>query len=264
MDDGRTPDIDDRHRSGARSRRASSTGAGGGAKTATATARCDTRSIGPSRRWSLRRAPPLTRRSRRLAAGASTPFGHATAARWDLHGVLAPLAEPILTRIRAVGSGRSGRPSRTSSTCSAPIRRSRRWLSREQTPELPASVPDGVDEGFPEEETGRMGSLPEIRARLDDAMDGAADDGEPRRRSSRRRPGGRPCRRCRLPARTDVLAPPGAHGPGRQDSRHARSTRPRRIGSRAWCSAHTAGSRRPSTGCRRAWPMRGGGHWKMR
>ena len=34
------------------------------------------------------------------------------------------------------------------------------WLSREQTPELPASIPDDVDEGFPEEEAEARARLP--------------------------------------------------------------------------------------------------------
>jgi hypothetical protein len=106
----------------------------------------------------------------------STPFGHATAARWDLHGVLAPLAEPDLDADPGGGEW-------TVRQTLAHIVHVQRaypafaswWLSREQTRELPPGVPDGVDEGFPEEATDGIGSLPEIRARLDDAMDGAAE-----------------------------------------------------------------------------------------
>ena len=108
-------------------------------------------------------------------AGA-TPFGHATAARWDLHGVLAPLADADLDADPGGGEW-------TIRQTLAHIVHVQRaypafaswWLSREQTPELPASIPDGVDEGFPEEEAEGAGSLAEIRARLDDAMDGASE-----------------------------------------------------------------------------------------
>ncbi len=49
------------------------------------------------------------------------------------------------------------------------------WLGREQTTELPASAPDEVGEGFPDESDEGAGSLTEIATRLDAAMDGAAE-----------------------------------------------------------------------------------------
>ena len=49
------------------------------------------------------------------------------------------------------------------------------WLTREQTAELPPSVPDDVGIGFPEEEEEGVGTLLDIRDRLDAAMDGAAE-----------------------------------------------------------------------------------------
>ena len=49
------------------------------------------------------------------------------------------------------------------------------WLRREQTEELPASAPDEVGEGFPDESDEGAGSLTDIAARLDAAMDGAAE-----------------------------------------------------------------------------------------
>ena len=108
-------------------------------------------------------------------AGA-TPFGDATAARWDLHGVLAPLADADLDADPGGGEW-------TVRQTLAHIVYVQRaypafgawWLSREQTPELPASVPDGVDEGFPKEEAEGVGTLADIRGRLDEAMDGAAE-----------------------------------------------------------------------------------------
>ena len=100
----------------------------------------------------------------------------ATAARWDLHGVLAPLVDADLDADPGGGEW-------TIRQTLAHIVHVQRaypsfaawWLSREQTPELPASIPDGVEEGFPEEESEGTGSLAEIRSRLDGAMDLAAE-----------------------------------------------------------------------------------------
>ena len=108
-------------------------------------------------------------------AGAAA-FGHATAARWDLHGLLAPLGDADLDMDPGAGEW-------TVRQTLAHIVHVQRaypafaswWLSREQTAELPPSIPDGVDEGFPEEEADGVGTLAEIRTRLDDALDGAAE-----------------------------------------------------------------------------------------
>ena len=115
-----------------------------------------------------------------LAAGArpagAAAFGSATAARWDLHGALAPLVDADLDADPGGGEWTIRQ------TLSHIVHVQRAypafaawWLSREQTPELPESIPDGVDEGFPEEEADGVGTLAEIRARLDGAMDGAAE-----------------------------------------------------------------------------------------
>jgi uncharacterized damage-inducible protein DinB len=108
-------------------------------------------------------------------AGAAA-FGLATAARWDLHGVLAPLVDADLDADPGGGEW-------TIRQTLAHVVHVQRaypsfaswWLSREQTPDLPKSIPDGVDEGFPEEHADGTGTLAEIRARLDGAMDGAAE-----------------------------------------------------------------------------------------
>jgi DinB superfamily len=108
-------------------------------------------------------------------AGAAA-FGLATAARWDLHGVLAPLVDADLDADPGGGEW-------TIRQTLAHVVHVQRaypsfaswWLSREQTPDLPESIPDGVDEGFPEESADGTGTLAEIRARLDGAMDGAAE-----------------------------------------------------------------------------------------
>ena len=114
------------------------------------------------------------------AAGArppgAAPFAHATAARWDLHGLLAPLVDADLD------ADPSGGEWTIRQTLAHIVYVQRAypafgswWLSREQTAELPSSVPDGVDEGFPTEEADGEGTIAEIRQRLDDAMDGAAE-----------------------------------------------------------------------------------------
>ena len=108
-------------------------------------------------------------------AGAAS-FALATAARWDLHGVLAPLNDADL-------DADPGGDEWTIRQTLAHIVHVQRaypafaswWLSREPTPELPSRIPDGVDEGFPEEEADGAGSLRDIRTRLDEAMDGASE-----------------------------------------------------------------------------------------
>jgi DinB superfamily len=106
----------------------------------------------------------------------SAPFAHATAARWDLHGLLAPLVDADLD------ADPGGREWTVRQTLAHIVYVQRAypafgswWLTREQTAELPASIPDGVDDGFPTEEADGEGSLADIRVRLDDAMDGAAE-----------------------------------------------------------------------------------------
>ena len=115
-----------------------------------------------------------------LAAGTrpagAAAFGSATAARWDLHGVLTPLADADLDADPGGGEWSI----RQTLAHIVYVQRAYPsfaawWLSREQTPELPESIPDSVDEGFPEEEAEGVGTLAEIRARLDGAMDGAAE-----------------------------------------------------------------------------------------
>jgi uncharacterized damage-inducible protein DinB len=106
----------------------------------------------------------------------SAPFALATAARWDLHGLLAPLADDDLDTDPGGGEWTI----RQTLAHIVHVQRaypsySSWWLSREPTPELPRMIPDSVDEGFPEEEADGVGMLAEIRQRLDEAMDGAAE-----------------------------------------------------------------------------------------
>ncbi len=108
--------------------------------------------------------------------GGTGPFANATVARWDLHGLLLPLADLDLDADPGGGEW-------TIRQTLAHILYVQRaypafaawWMSREQTPELPPAVPDGVDEGFPPEGADADGSLAEVRGRLDDAMDGASE-----------------------------------------------------------------------------------------
>ena len=118
--------------------------------------------------------------SRAVAQGEDAPpaagaFAAATVARWDLHGLLAPLADADLDADPGGGEWTI----RQTLAHAVNVERaypsfSAWWLSREQTRQLPDSVPDEVGEGFPDEIADGAGSLGEIRSRLDFAMDEAA------------------------------------------------------------------------------------------
>ncbi|MGI8929291.1 MAG: DinB family protein [Candidatus Limnocylindrales bacterium] len=98
----------------------------------------------------------------------------ATAARWDLHGVLAGLDDADLDRDPGNGEW-------TLRQTLAHIVSGQRaygwftywWLSQRDRPldDFPARVPDDVEMGFPEEETEGLGTLAEIQGRLDDILD---------------------------------------------------------------------------------------------
>ena len=110
------------------------------------------------------------------APPAAAAFAAGTVARWDLHGLLAPLSDADLDADPGGGEWTI----RQTLAHAVNVERaypsfSAWWLGREQTPELPASVPDEVGEGFPEEADDGLGTLAEIRERLDAAMDGAAE-----------------------------------------------------------------------------------------
>lgn len=119
--------------------------------------------------------------ARSVAEGGAPPaaagaFAAATIARWDLHGLLAPLSVDDLDADPGSGEWTI----RQTLAHAVNVERaypsfSAWWLGREQTPELPAGVPDEVGVGFPEEADEGVGSITEIRERLDTAMDGAAE-----------------------------------------------------------------------------------------
>ncbi len=103
-------------------------------------------------------------------------FAAATAARWDLHGLLASVTDADLDRDPGGGEWTI----RQTLAHTVYVERaypawSAWWLGREQTDDLPAAAPDEVGEGFPEESDEGAGSLSDIAARLDAAMDGAAE-----------------------------------------------------------------------------------------
>jgi len=107
---------------------------------------------------------------------AALTFRPATVARWDLHGLLAPLTDADLDADPGNGEWTIRQTlAHTVNVGRAYPSFSAWWLTREQTPELPPSVPDDVGVGFPEEVDEGVGTLVEIRERLDTAMDGAAE-----------------------------------------------------------------------------------------
>lgn len=104
----------------------------------------------------------------------SRHLAQATAARWELHGALAGLSDADLDR--SAGDewtlrqtlGHIVNVQRAYGSFTA------WWHARAAEPDFPAEVPDGVGEGFPEEEADARGSLEEIRLRLDAVIDTAA------------------------------------------------------------------------------------------
>ena len=113
-------------------------------------------------------------------AGAGGPaaaaFAAATMARWDLHGLLAPLSDADLDADPGGGEWTIRQTlAHTVNVGRAYPSFSAWWLTREPTPELPTKIPDEVGEGFPGEDEEGTGTLLDIRHRLDAAMDGAAE-----------------------------------------------------------------------------------------
>ena len=110
-----------------------------------------------------------------VAPAAAHSFELATAARWDLHGLLAPLDDADLD----ADPGGAEWTMRQTLAHIVYVQRaypawSSWWLIRDQDEPLPGQAPEEVGIGFPEEEEQGVGSLSEIRDRLDEAMDGAA------------------------------------------------------------------------------------------
>ena len=121
-------------------------------------------------------------RARRAVAAAGAPpaaahaFELATAARWDLHGLLASVDEADLDADPGGGEWTL----RQTLAHIVYVQRaypawSAWWLTRDQDTPLPARAPEDVGVGFPEESDEGRGSLDEVRRRLDEVMDAAAE-----------------------------------------------------------------------------------------
>ena len=116
------------------------------------------------------------RSSGRSTTGRPRSIRRRHVARWDLHGLLTSVGDADLDRDPGGGEWTI----RQTLAHTVYVERaypawSAWWLGREQTDELPASAPDEVGEGFPDESDEGAGSLSDIGARLDAAMDGAAE-----------------------------------------------------------------------------------------
>jgi uncharacterized damage-inducible protein DinB len=128
---------------------------------------------------SLERATGLVGRA--VAAAGEPPDGAhafelATAARWDLHGLLAPLADADLDQDPGGGEWTL----RQTLAHVVYVQRAYPawgafWMSRGHGGDLPAQAPEEVGDGFPAEADEGLGSLAEIRDRLDGVMDMASE-----------------------------------------------------------------------------------------
>jgi uncharacterized damage-inducible protein DinB len=101
------------------------------------------------------------------------PFaGSASAARWDLYGLLAPLTDQDLDKP-------TGNDEWTVRQTLGHIVNGQRayfwytswWLANADADDFPPRVPEDVASEFPEEETEGVGSLDDIRQRFDDVLD---------------------------------------------------------------------------------------------
>ncbi len=98
--------------------------------------------------------------------------GSTTAARWDLHGLLASLTNEDLDRP-------TGNDEWTLRQTLAHIVNGQRayfwytswWLARKDADDFPPRVPEDVAKEFPEEDSDGAGSLDDIRRRLDEVVD---------------------------------------------------------------------------------------------
>jgi hypothetical protein len=108
-------------------------------------------------------------------APAVDPIAAATAARWDLHGLLAGLSDEDLDRDPGGGEwtirqtlGHVVEVQRAYSWITA------WWLGQRDQPVFAPRVPDEVNALLPGDEENMAGSLSEIRARLDDVFESGA------------------------------------------------------------------------------------------
>ena len=201
---------------------------------------------------SPRLARPATAGPMPAAAGA---FGLGTMARWDLHGLLAPLADADLD----LDPGGGEWTIRQTLAHAVNVQRaypsfSAWWLTPRADPRPAAEragrgrrrLPGGAGGG-----SGIAGGDPGPARRSDgrrrdaDGITGRRTAGDAGALVGLRR-------RRRLSPGPPVVAPPGAHRPGREDARDARpDARARRIGSPGSCCVPTDASRPRSTRSRR-------------
>ena len=107
-----------------------------------------------------------------IQAPARPLAGSTTAARWDLHGLLAPLTSEDLDR-------GTGNDEWTLRQTLAHIVNGQRayfwytswWLARSDADDFPPRVPEDVAKEFPEEGSDGEGSLNDTRQRLDEVVD---------------------------------------------------------------------------------------------
>lgn len=116
----------------------------------------------------LDNAGVLRGRASRIAAAA-------TVARWELHGLLAPLGDHDLDR----DPGNAEWTIRQTLAHIVNVQRAYAsftawWLAQRDVEPPPPDVPDDVAPDFPDEAGDGLGSLGEIRARLDDVLDTGA------------------------------------------------------------------------------------------
>lgn len=102
-------------------------------------------------------------------------LSRATVARWEVHGTLAYLVDEDLDRDPANGEWTLRQTlAHLINVQRAYASYTAWWLGRRHEPDFPAEVPDGVGPDFPDEASDGAGTLADIRARLDEAMDVAA------------------------------------------------------------------------------------------
>lgn len=103
---------------------------------------------------------------------ASAAIAAATAARWELHGVLAPLADEILDADPGGGEWTI----RQTLAHTLDVQRAYAWFTawwvdRRDEPDFPPQAPESLGEGLPEEADHAAGSMTQIRRRLDALVD---------------------------------------------------------------------------------------------